>query len=357
MTSPSTKFWQGRRVLLTGHTGFKGGWLACWLNMMKAKVYGYSLAPATTPNLYTCLQLPYEAEAIADLRDYKRTSNFVDKVRPEFVFHLAAQPLVRRGYHDPIDTFSTNIMGTTNLLEGLRKVDSVEAIVVVTSDKAYENIPSSEAYEPKLFREGDTLGGVDPYSASKSAQEIITRSFSESYFRQKTVRVATARAGNVIGGGDWSEDRLMTDILKAVIEQKPIPLRHPSATRPWQHVLEPLAGYLLYAEALASGTIEDATLNFGPSRSDTVIDIVETVLSLWPNNSGWIAETSYEPETQALELDPTRALSTLGWKTRLTTDQAVSMAVTWHKSYRDQGDAIKITKDQISMYEEILKKP
>ena len=357
MTTPSLSFWEGRRVLVTGHTGFKGSWLSCWLNQLKAEIYGYSLAPDADPNLYECLALSYAGEKLGDLRDQDQISEYTKTVRPEFVFHLAAQPLVRRSYRDPIETFSTNVMGTANLLQALRDIDSVKAVLVVTSDKAYDNTADSGEYKTGRFSETDRLGGADPYSASKSAQEIVTRSFSESYFREKDVPVATARAGNVIGGGDWSEDRLITDILCAAEKGTPIRLRHPTATRPWQHVLEPLAGYLLYVEALAAGKTRDTALNFGPSQSYKVVEVVEKVLALCPKNSGWVLEKSKESESQTLELDPTRALSILGWKTRLTIDEAVSMVVKWHRNQREYDGAATTTLKQIHTYQDILKRP
>ena len=331
MNVPSSGFWKGRRVLITGHTGFKGSWLSCWLHQLNAEVYGFSLAPAAAPNLYECLALSYAGEKVGDLRDLDQTSEYIKMVEPEIVFHLAAQPLVRLSYRDPIETFSTNVMGTANLLQALREIDSLKTVLVVTSDKAYDNGEDTLAYKTRLFRETDPLGGADPYSASKSAQEMVTRSFSKSYFHEKEVPVATARAGNVIGGGDWSEDRLMTDILYAAEEGNPVRLRHPTATRPWQHVLEPLAGYLLYVEALATGNIRDSALNFGPSQSYKVVKVVETVLALYPDNAGW--------------------------KTRLTIDEAVSMVVEWHKNKSEYDSPAITTIKQIHTYQDVLKRP
>ena len=351
---PNPDFWKSRRVLLTGHTGFKGGWLAAWLNQLGARIYGFSLPPDSSPNLYDCLQIPYADEKLQDLHNQDQIREFVKTVDPEFVFHLAAQPLVRRGYQEPIKTFSTNVMGTANLLQALRTSPSLRAILVVTSDKAYANdlVRNNKA---KKFTELDPLGGSDPYSASKSAQEIVTRSFSESYFQARKIPVATARAGNVIGGGDWSKDRLMTDVIQAVQAGQPVQLRYPSSTRPWQHVLEPLAGYLSYMEALANGKTEDVTLNFGPSQSHKVLDLVEIVLSFWPDNAGWKVEASQEVESQTLELDPTQALFTLGWKTHLPLHHAVSMVVDWHKKYEENREITSITIDQICAYQDMIR--
>lgn len=355
MTAPSSSFWRGRRVLLTGHTGFKGGWLACWLNQLKAEVHGFSLAPEKEPHLYGSLQLPYASEKIGDLRDPNHISEFIKLVNPEIVFHLAAQPLVRPSYRDPVKTFSTNVMGTVHLLQALRTTDSLKAILVVTSDKAYENTPLDKSARAKLFRESDPLGGFDPYSASKAAQEFVTHSFAQSYFHGKNIPVATARAGNVIGGGDWSEYRLMTDVIQAAAASVPVQLRFPDATRPWQHVLEPLAGYLSYVEALVAGELTDRTLNFGPSRSHRVIEVVETVLALWPNNAGWVEKRSTEPEAQVLELDSARAMSALGWKPHLTLEETVRMVVEWYQEHSNGGNALAATSAQIARYQDVLR--
>ena len=357
MTIPNSNFWEGRRVLLTGHTGFKGSWLACWLSQLKAEVYGFSLAPEKEPNLYSSIRIPYASEKIGDLRNISHISKFIKLARPEIVFHLAAQPLVRRSYRDPVETFSTNVMGTVNLLQALRNADSLKAILVVSSDKAYDNASSDKSLKSKLFCETDPLGGFDPYSASKAAQDILTHSFAQSYFHEQNIAVATARAGNVIGGGDWSEDRLMTDVIRAVSACVPVQLRSAEATRPWQHVLEPLAGYLSYVEALVAGKLTDRTLNFGPNQSHRVIEVVKIVLALCPNNAGWLEKKSAEPEAQALELDSTRAMSILGWRPRLTLEEAVSMVVEWHQNHSSGGNAHAATAAQIYRYQDFLQAP
>ena len=244
-----------------------------------------------------------------------------------------------------------------NLLQALRQVNSLKAVLVVTSDKAYDNCSNDKRRLSRLFQENDPLGGNDPYSASKAAQEIVTHSFAQNFFRDPNIPVATARAGNVIGGGDWSEDRLMTDVLQAVSENVPIRLRAAKSTRPWQHVLEPLAGYLLYVEALVAGRVNERALNFGPCRSHQVMEVVDIILTHYPDNSGWVEEPSPDPEAEALALDSSRAMAALGWKTRLTLKEALSMVVRWHKAHAADEDVFAATLGQIACYEEVLRKP
>jgi CDP-glucose 4,6-dehydratase len=349
-------FWSGRRVLVTGHTGFKGGWLACWLQRLGAAVYGFSLPPDAKPNLYERLRLPYAGERLADLRDPGPIAAFVDAVRPELVVHLAAQSLVRRGYREPVETFATNVMGTVNLLQALRFAEGLKAVLVVTSDKAYDNRTYDRPAPHRPFREDDPLGGRDPYSASKGAQEMVTHSFAESFFADRGIPVATARAGNVIGGGDWAADRIMTDVLSALEAGATIRLRHPEATRPWQHVLDPLAGYLAYVQALVEGRVGDRTLNFGPQRSHRVLDLVETALALWPGAAGWEpAKEPALPEPSSLDLDAARARAVLGWRPLLGLDEAVGLVVAWHRA--PAADARAVTLAQIARYEGRLAEP
>ncbi|KKJ78366.1 CDP-glucose 4,6-dehydratase [Kiloniella litopenaei] len=343
-------FWFGRRILLTGHTGFKGAWLNQWLRSMGADVVGFSLAPETEPNLHTLLAHNDEKSVVGDLRRLSDVQNVVEKHQPQIVLHLAAQALVRRSYRDPLESFETNVMGTANLLDALRQCQSLEAVLVVTSDKAYEN---DERGVP--FSEGDALGGKDPYSASKGCQEIVTHSFARSYFADKGIPVATARAGNVIGGGDWSEDRLMTDLVKALYEQKDIVLRNPLATRPWQHVLEPLGGYLLYVQALATGQISLPALNFGPHGSDNVQTVTEKMLKLWGGDNSWVLEGKEQPaEAHALALDVSVAQQSLNWHPRLDLDETLNWIVSWYKEHA-AGNCVKnITQQQIETFQTLL---
>lgn len=358
---PDVEFWRGKRVLLTGHTGFKGSWLGCWLTRLGAEVHGFALPPETTPDLHGLLDVGYESETIADLRDRAAVEDAVSRVNPEIVFHLAAQPLVRRAYREPVETMATNIMGTVHLLNALRMVDGLKAALIVTSDKAYDNDAYDQAKGDLVFTEDDPLGGRDPYSASKGAQEIVTRSFAQSYFAPAGIAVATARAGNVVGGGDWSEDRLMTDVIAALSSGRKIGLRNPDATRPWQHVLEPLGGYLTYMEALVAGKVSDRALNFGPDRSDSVSSVVELADRAWRDTTevsvggGWIQDGEPGPkEARTLALSSERAKEALGWRPRLGLEECILWVVDWHKAHVAGDDMRQITAAQISRYEEMM---
>ncbi|MCZ4279390.1 CDP-glucose 4,6-dehydratase [Kiloniella laminariae] len=343
-------FWRGKRVLLTGHTGFKGAWMYQWLRLMGADVVGFALAPQTNPNLYDLLNLGNEKSCIGDLRDLGAVQSVVAQHQPEVVLHLAAQALVRKSYRDPLESFSTNVMGTANLLEALRDCPSLEAVLVVTSDKAYEN---DERAVP--FHEGNALGGKDPYSASKGCQEIVTHSYARSFFSGKSIPVATARAGNVIGGGDWSEDRLMTDVISALYREEEVVLRNPLATRPWQHVLEPLGGYLLFVQKLAKKEISLPALNFGPNGSASVQTVVEEVCRLWGDGRRWVQDEADQPaEAHALALDITLAAEELGWHPLLGFEETLQWIVSWHKTHKDGGDVKRMTLSQITTFQSLL---
>ncbi|MEQ8392884.1 MAG: CDP-glucose 4,6-dehydratase [Thalassospira sp.] len=356
---PSKKlhsFWSGKRVLLTGHTGFKGSWAAAWLMQMGAKVHGFALAPDTDPNLHDLLDLSYDSETIADLRDRASVADMVNNVKPELVLHFAAQPLVRRGYREPVETMATNIMGTAHLLDALRDCETVSGILVVTSDKAYDNDSYDQAQGDIVFREGDPLGGRDPYSASKGCQEIVARSFEQSYFRARNIPLVTARAGNVVGGGDWSEDRLMTDIIRAASNGKAVELRNPGTTRPWQHVIEPVAGYLMYLQEAVEGNTAVPALNFGPKESHTVQHVTRLVLNAWGSNSETAHRTSAEAskEARTLALDSSLATTTLSWQPRLDLETCVQWIVDWHKAHLDGQNMHAITEAQISSFESMM---
>ncbi|KZB62918.1 CDP-glucose 4,6-dehydratase [Thalassospira lucentensis] len=359
MTSQSKnlhRFWYGKRVLLTGHTGFKGGWAGAWLKHMGAEVHGFSLAPETEPGLYGLLNIPYASEYIADLRDRDAVANAVKAIDPQLVLHMAAQPLVRRGYREPVETMATNVMGTAHLLDALRASENLLGALIVTSDKAYDNDSYDQAHGDVIFREGDALGGRDPYSASKGAQEIVTRSFGQSFFREKNIPVVTARAGNVIGGGDWSEDRLMTDIITAIATNQPVILRSPDATRPWQHVLEPVAGYLMFLQAAVERRVEETTLNFGPDSSNTVAEVVDLMLAHWGSNSGRVTEDKGDgkKEARTLALDSSLAKSALGWQPRLDLASCIEWIVQWHKAQLAGQTMTKITAAQVASYEDLM---
>jgi CDP-glucose 4,6-dehydratase len=349
------EFWRGRRVFLTGHTGFKGSWLSLWLHELGAQVTGYALAPSTEPNLFTLAQVDRVVDScMADVRDAFALRAAMQQARPDVVIHMAAQPLVRRSYADPVETFATNVMGTVHLLEAARVTPSVRAVVNVTTDKCYLNREWVWGY-----REDEPLGGQDPYSSSKACSELATAAWRASYFKVDTslARVATARAGNVIGGGDWAEDRLVPDVLAAFATGQPVRLRHPGATRPWQHVLEPLRGYLVLAQQLMQGTAgADDAWNFGPADEGvrTVRDVVEGIARHWGPGADWQADSGEHPhEARLLKLDISKARSRLGWHPVLGLDEALRWIVAWHRRLHAGEHARAITLGQIRNYAQL----
>ena len=351
--------WKGRRVFLTGHTGFKGGWLALWLASRGAHVRGYALAPATEPNLFTVASIADAVEDIrGDIRDDSRLERALIEFAPEVVFHLAAQPLVRRSYADPLGTYATNVMGTAHVLEAVRNSPAVRAVVCVTTDKCYEN---KEWVWP--YRETDPLGGYDPYSSSKACAEIVTAAYRSSFFpvarlSEHHVAVATARAGNVIGGGDWSEDRLVPDLIRGFQNKQPVRIRRPKALRPWQHVLEPLHGYVMLAEQLLVGHANFATAyNFGPGSYEiwTVEKVANHMVATWGGDARWICDP--DPgvhEAGTLQLDVSKARSELFWKPLLSTETALDWVVEWYRLWQQGADMRSFTLTQIAAYEELL---
>lgn len=346
-------FWQGKRIFLTGHTGFKGGWLALWLARMGAKVYGYSLDPPTTPSLFnlTGIQEEIAEHRIGDIRDYKDLSDALLNCRPEIVFHLAAQPLVRSSYHEPLATLDTNVMGTANLLEAIRNLGGVRSVVVITSDKCYQNNEW-----PWPYRENEPLGGHDPYSASKACTELVVAAYRSSFFVPgKGCAIATARAGNVIGGGDFAGDRLLPDLFRAHTKNEPVCLRSPEAIRPWQHVLEPLRGYLLLAEKLHThGNKYADAWNFGPWEKDArnVQWIVEYMADRLPGFT-WTLEQQPQPhEAGTLQLDSNKARKLLHWQPVWSLEQALDRTLSWHLGLlHDKTSLLSLTRDQIADYE------
>ncbi len=345
------EFWGGKRVFITGHTGFKGGWLALWLHQLGACVHGFALVPSTDPNLFEigdvnrCLT----SHTIGDITDSGALSQAMRSASPDVVFHLAAQPLVRRSYADPVETFAVNVLGTVNLLEAARASDTVRVIVNVTTDKCYEN-----REWPWAYREGEALGGRDPYSSSKACSELVTQAYRQSFLARQGVAVATARAGNVIGGGDWAEDRLLPDFFRAVDAGTPLDVRHPQATRPWQHVLEPLAGYLTLAEALFGKRATDyaGAWNFGPS--DDGVRSVRSILDYLSNRipgAGWRhAEAEHVHEATLLKLDSSRANASLGWSPRWRLGEALDRTVEWHQAWRAGADMHAMSLSQIAAH-------
>jgi CDP-glucose 4,6-dehydratase len=345
-------FWQGRRVLLTGHTGFKGAWLSLWLEQLGAEVFGMALAPDTKPSLFPMLA-PFAKQhsEIADLRERALVAGLVRHARPHIVIHMAAQPLVRRSYREPVATYATNVMGTVHLLDALRDNAELQVVLVITTDKVYRNDGGAQP-----FTERDPLGGHDPYAASKVAAEFVTASFAASYFADRGVAVATARAGNVIGGGDWALDRLIPDLWRALRAGEPLRLRYPQATRPWQHVLEPLCGYLAYIEKLSEGGEIPRALNFGPvpGAAITVAAAAETMLQAMRSPLDWrpAVYTGPQPkEAPDLALDPSLAATTLGWRPRLDAAQALAWTAGWYRAFNDGADARALCLDQLRRYE------
>ncbi|NYF89002.1 CDP-glucose 4,6-dehydratase [Tunturiibacter empetritectus] len=361
--SHDAKFWAGRRVFLTGHTGFKGGWLALWLSRLGAEVRGYSLNPCTIPSLFDAARIGSRVEDIrGDIRDAAHLEKSMKDFAPEVVFHLAAQPLVRLSYDDPITTYETNVIGTARVLDSVRRTPSVRAVVSVTTDKCYENKEWVWGY-----RETDPLGGYDPYSSSKACAEIVSAAFRQSYFpvdkiASHRVAIATARAGNVIGGGDWSLDRLLPDLVRGFLSGKPVPIRRPHAIRPWQHVLEPLHGYLSLAEKLLSADpARYATAyNFGPADDDArpVGWIAERMTRTWGDGASWVLdEDPSVHEAGYLKLDASRARADLAWTPRLHLSDALDWLVRWYKAHEAGADMQAYTFDQIGQYETILASP
>lgn len=344
-------FWAGQRVLLTGHTGFKGSWASLWLERLGAEVHGLSLAPDHVPDLFSRLA-PFKAatSTIADINDLAAVRRAVAAARPTLALHMAAQPLVRRSYADPVTTFATNVTGTSNVLQALRDAPDLKAVLVVTTDKVYRNTG-----EGRRFVETDPLGGHDPYSASKAGTELVAAAFADSYFRGAGVALATARAGNVVGGGDWSADRLVPDVWRALHAGTPLALRYPQATRPWQHVLDCLAGYFAYLHALATHANPPPALNFGPEEAPVTVaevaDIVGNALGLphpWRQQPG-----NHPPEAPTLALDSSLARRELHWQPRLSPHAALEWSADWYRRYDAQEPARTITTDQISAYESL----
>lgn len=347
---PNPGFWRGKRVLLTGHTGFKGSWMALWLHRLGAEVTGISLPPATTPNLFTLAEVDKLCQShFCDIRDAAALAALIKTARPEIVFHLAAQPLVRASYREPLATFATNVMGTAHVLEALRGLDSVWVAVMVTTDKVYRNLE-----HPYPYREDDALGGHDPYSASKAASEIVIASYRDAFLAAQGVAVASARAGNVIGGGDWSEDRLMPDAVRAWQAGQPLVIRSPQAIRPWQHVLEPLAGYLTLAQKLFEQAELAGAYNFGPHTHEaaTVRYVVELACSAYGTGV-----TSYENNSKGpheagwLALEVVKARVTLGVTPHWTLTEAVNRTMAWYRAQHEGRDARSLCETELAAYE------
>lgn len=351
LTQTNPAFWQGKRVLLTGHTGFKGSWLSLWLQSMGATLRGFSLAPPTEPALFDVARVAEGMEhRIADIRDFAAVKAEFAAFKPEIVIHMAAQPLVRLSYRQPIETYATNVMGTVHVLEAARHTESVKAIVNITTDKCYENREWVWGY-----REDEPMGGYDPYSNSKGCAELVSSAYRKSFFKDAGIAMATARAGNVIGGGDWAQDRLLPDILRALQERQPVLIRNPHAIRPWQHVLEPLSGYLLLAERLyMQGLVDAEGWNFGPRDEDArpVQWIVEHLCESWGDGAAWTLQPGDHPhEAGFLKLDISKAHQRLQWAPRWSLETALKRITDWHQAWLSGQDMCAVCLNQISQYQ------
>jgi CDP-glucose 4,6-dehydratase len=357
--APDRSFWRDRRVLVTGHTGFKGSWLSLWLDALGARVTGYSLEPPTTPSLYEQACVGRTLRSVtADVRDLDQLTAVVADVRPNVVLHMAAQSVVKRGYADPVETYAVNVMGTVHLLEAVRRLGASCAVVNVTSDKCYAHRATGPAYV-----EHDPMGGDDPYSNSKGCAELVTAAWRQSYFPTATfgehgVALASARAGNAIGGGDWTPDQLIPDLVRSFVAKRPCLIRHPSAIRPWQFVLEPLRGYLLLAEHLSdSGAAFASGWNFGPVEADaTPVEwIADRLARNWGDEASWTFDGSAHPhETATLTLDASKAAAELGWRPALSLAESLDWIVEWYRAWHRGGDIAALTRQQLDRYEKTL---
>lgn len=350
LMKPTPDFWRHKRVLVTGHSGFKGSWLTIWLHRLGAQVIGISLPPNTEPNLFSLAKIDQLCEShFCDIRDRDSLATLICNAQPEIVFHLAAQPLVRASYREPVETFATNVMGTAHVLEALRGLESVKAAVMITTDKVYQN-----REWPWPYRESDALGGHDPYSASKAASEIVIASYRNAFWGQQGVAVASARAGNVIGGGDWSEDRLIPDAIRAWQANQTLKIRRPNAIRPWQHVLEPIAGYLMLAEQICSDPDKAGAYNFGPNTHEdgTVHQVIE--LARAANGGGNVNYgdgTEGPHEADWLALETAKARTTLGYQPHWSLQESVHRSIHWYRAQHQDKSALELCERDIEAFE------
>jgi len=351
----NSEFWCGKRVLITGHTGFKGSWLSLWLQSMGVELRGIALPPTASPALFNLGRVAQGMDhQVADIRDYDRVLALVTAFKPEILIHMAAQPLVRLSYQQPIETYATNVMGTVHVLEAARRSGSVRAVVNITTDKCYENKEWDWGY-----REDDPMGGYDPYSNSKGCSELVSSAYRKSFLEAEGIQIATARAGNVIGGGDWAPDRLVPDTLLALEKGQPVQIRNPNAIRPWQHVLEPLSGYLLLAERLYQHDKTYAeSWNFGPRDEDAqpVHWIVDHLCKMWGQEASWVLQPGNHPhEASYLKLDISKAKNRLSWSPNLNLKEALNYVVEWHLGYKNGKDVRELTCSQIDSYTNFFK--
>ena len=345
------EFWQGKKVFITGHTGFKGGWLSLWLHSLGAIVTGYSLYPKTSPNIYEELKLEkiIKKSIIKDIRNIAELEKEIYIANPEILIHMAAQPLVRQSYVNPMETYTTNVIGTLNILEIVRKIKKIKSVLIITTDKCYENENRNIEYS-----ESDSLGGSDPYSSSKTCTEIITNAYRKSFFNNiNDTKLATARAGNVIGGGDWSEDRLIPDALKAFCQNESLIIRNPDSIRPWQHVLEPLSGYIILCEKLYYEKKYATSWNFGPNNKDNkkVKEVIKILIEKTGITHNWIVKEDNELiESKILKLNCDKAERELGWKAKWNIETALEKVIDWQNNYNNRINMTKFTLNQINEY-------
>ena len=358
---PDKNFWNGKNVFITGHSGFKGGWLSLWLSQLGANVTGYSLEPNTDPSFYNACDIGSVTNSIfGNILDYKKLESSIINAKPEIIIHMAAQALVLESYKNPLDTYKTNIIGTLNILEIIRNKSYVQAFINVTSDKCYENIEKQYSY-----KETDRMGGHDPYSSSKGCSELVTSAYRLSFFNENSDKssitsIASARSGNVVGGGDWSADRLIPDFFKAVSQKKAMHIRHPSATRPWQHVLEPIRGYLILAELMFKNEGYSEAWNFGPNNKDTstVKNVLEELALQWNEDVdiSYSKDRSKQHEANLLNLDISKTTSKLNWHPLLTIKNTIAFTCEWYRNFYLEDNNMQLyTLDQIKKYESLLK--
>ncbi|HDR7794509.1 TPA: CDP-glucose 4,6-dehydratase [Bacillus luti] len=349
----SSSFWNKKKVFITGHTGFKGSWLTLFLTSLGADIIGYSSQPPSTPNLFEQCNVAEKCVTIkGDITDYDSLFHAIKQQNPDIIFHLAAQPIVTTSYKNPIDTFKTNVLGTVHVLEAAKHVESIRAIINVTSDKCYENDGSGN----RAFVENDRLGGSDPYSASKACAELVATSYHKSFFHTNSPSLASVRAGNVIGGGDWAEDRLFPDIIRAYLHDHTLCIRNKHAIRPWQHVLDPLHGYILLAEKLWNDAAYAEAWNFGPINEPnrTVENVIHTVITLWNKPLTILSPTTNTPyEAPILTLNSTKAVNKLGWTPKLSTADAIAWTVEWYKKYASGENIESFTRQQINAFQNL----
>jgi CDP-glucose 4,6-dehydratase len=355
MTSIDKDFWQGKRVFLTGHTGFKGSWLSLWLFSLGVEVKGYSLNPPTVPSLFNEAKIDSVIEScIGDIRDQDTLFESMVSFNPDILIHMAAQPLVRYSYDEPIETYEVNVIGTAKVLEVARSCSNLKAIVNITTDKCYENDGRAQGY-----KENDPMGGYDPYSSSKGCAELVASSYRRSFLQEQGIGLASVRAGNVIGGGDWADDRLIPDILRSFEKNEAVVIRNPKATRPWQHVLEPLSGYLVLAQKLYQNPKEYAEgWNFGPNEQDVkpVDWILDKMISKWPNSSWELDKSSSPHEAGFLRLDISKAKSKLGWNPLWSLSDTLEKIVNWHQAWLHKEDIQTICLEEIEEYTKDMNK-